>query len=260
MDILNISPQQLQIFILVLIRVSVVLFLFPIFESAVIPAVIKAGLSLVVALLLVPAVAVAPARFPPTVLETGMLLVSELFIGMLLGLTVRLFLAGVQFAGQIIGFQMGFSIINVFDPQSGGQVSIIDQVSYWMVLLIFLILNGHHVLILALSESFRILAPGALVLKRGLLTMLIGLSSQMFVLGIKMAAPAIAALLFTDAAFGLSAKFAPQMNILIAAFPLKIVVGLIFFGLALDIAAMLTRDWVAQLPLMLKTVMAWLGG
>ncbi len=260
MQILNISPQQLQVFILVLIRVSVVLFLFPIFESTVIPKTVKAGLSLVISLLLVPAVAVAPGLFPTSVPGFVMLVVSEVFIGLLLGLTVRLFLAGVQFGGQIIGFQMGFSIINVFNPQTGAQESIIDQVSYWVAVLIFLILNGHYVLILSLAESFRIVAPGVLVLKRGLLTMVIALSSQMFVLGIKMAAPAIAALLFTDAAFGLAAKFAPQMNILIAAFPLKIVVGLLFFGMALDIVAILTRQWLAQLPLLLKTVLVWLGG
>jgi flagellar biosynthetic protein FliR len=89
---------------------------------------------------------------------------------------------------------------------------------------------------------------------------MMGLMANMFVIAIKMGAPAIIALLFTSAAFGLAAKFVPQMNILIAAFPVKIAVGLTFFALSLFAIELLTRAFLEQLPGLLSSLLAWLGG
>jgi flagellar biosynthetic protein FliR len=259
MQLLNFSPEQFEVFVLVLIRVSVVLLLFPIFDSPLFPRMVKLALALALSLALFPVVAVDTAHFPRHPLGLLALGVSELFAGMVLGLTVRLFFAAVQLAGQMVGFQMGFSIINVLDPQTGGQVSIIDQIGLMVVMLLFLSLNGHHVLITALAESFRILAPGVLNLQKGCLSLMLASAGNMFALGIKIGAPAIVALLFTDAAFGICARFVPQMNILIAGFPIKIVVGLFFFGLTLQVVGLMTRLYLSYLPGQLRTLLTLMG-
>ncbi len=260
MEILTYSTQQFEVFLMVLIRISVVLYLFPVFSSSMIPPTVKAGLALVMTLALMPVVPVDPSRFPNSVPALGMMMVSELFIGMVLGLSVRIFLAAVELAGQTIGFQMGFSIINVLDPQTGGQVSIMGQIGNLVVIVIFLMLNGHHALIRGLVDSFSVVNIGTISLKKGFFDQMMGLMSHMFVLAIKMGAPAIVALLFTSAAFGITAKFVPQMNILIAAFPVKIAVGLAFFGLSLMGVELLTRAYLQQLPALLSSLLAWLGG
>ena len=174
------------------------------------------------ALVLFPAVPVDPARFPdPRFPQVWYADGSELFVGMVLGLTMRIFLATVELAGQMIGFQMGFSIINVLDPQTGSQVSIMGQIGNLVVLVIFLALNGHHALIMGLVESYRAVDIGRITLANGFLDQMITLMSDMFVIAIKMGAPAIVALLFTNAAFGITAKFAPPDEYLLAAFPVK---------------------------------------
>jgi flagellar biosynthetic protein FliR len=260
MEILTYSTEQFQTFLMVLIRISVVLYLFPVFSSSLIPAAVKAGLALAMALVLAPIVPVDTGRFPDSVPAVGMLMVSELFIGLVLGLSVRIFLVAVEFAGQVIGAQMGFAIINVLDPQTGTQMSIIGQIGNLVILVIFLMLNGHHALINGLVESFSRVDIGMISLQRGFYSQMMGLMSEMFVIAIKMGAPAIVALLFTSAAFGITAKFAPQMNILIAAFPVKIAVGLTFFGFSLFAVELLTRAYLETLPGLLSSLLIWLGG
>ena len=230
MELLSFNPEQFKIFFLILIRVSVVLFLFPIFGGNMLPILAKAGFALLLSFIFFPVIHLDPGLFPSRPLQFLILVASELIIGLCLGMTVRLFFAGVQLAGQMVGFQMGFAIINVMDPQTGRQVSIIDQIGYWVALLVFLSLNGHHTFISALGESFELVDVGVITLKRGFFPQMLTMASDLFLIAVKIGAPAIAALLFTSAAFGISAKFAPQMNILIAAFPVKIIVGLTFFG------------------------------
>ena len=260
MELLSFSPEQFKIFFLVLIRISVVFYLFPVFSGNMLPGLAKVGLALILSFIFFPIVNVDPEWFPGNLVDFMVLVVSELMIGLILGLTVRMFFAGVQLAGQMVGFQMGFAIINVMDPQTGSQVSIIDQIGYWVVLLIFLSLNGHHIFISALGESFQLVKIGTISLQSGFFQRMISISADMFVIAIKIGSPAIAALLFTSAAFGICAKFAPQMNILIAAFPVKIIVGLIFFGLCLEIIALMIQSFLGSFHALLISFLSWMGG
>ena len=153
MEILGYSQEHFKVFILILIRVSVVLFLFPIFGSRVFPPLAKAGLALIVTMTLLPIVNLNNFNFPENTISILLLIISELMIGLILGLFARLFFSAAQLAGHIISFQMGFGMINVLDPQTGAQVSILDQIAYWVVIIVFLLLNGHHILISSMADS-----------------------------------------------------------------------------------------------------------
>ncbi|MCP4118225.1 MAG: flagellar biosynthetic protein FliR [Desulfobacteraceae bacterium] len=261
MEILNlIQPGEFKLYMLVLARVSIVLFMLPIFSSTMFPAMLKTGLAMVIAMLLYSVVDIDPASLPGCPLATGLFLIGEAMIGLTLGLCVRLFFGAFQLAGQVIGFQMGFSMINVVDPQSGANVSIMEQLAYWVALLVFLLLNGHHIMLLALVDSFDLIQPGQFVFQRVMVDKMLFLGAQMFVLSIKIGAPAIAALLFTSVAFGLTAKFSPQMNVMIVAFPLKIVVGLVLFGLSLEIIKLITKGYIYEFKALLMKFMFWIGG
>ncbi|MBI9087727.1 MAG: flagellar biosynthetic protein FliR [Desulfobacterium sp.] len=261
MEILNlIQPDEFKVFLLVLARVSIVLFMLPIFGSTMFPVMVKAGLAMVISMLMYSVVNLDPALLPLTPLGTGLLLISEAMIGLTLGLCVRLFFGSFQLAGQVIGFQMGFSMINVVDPQSGANVSIMEQLSYWVALLVFLVLNGHHIMLLALVDSFDLIQPGQFVFQRVMVDKVLFIGAQMWILSIKIGAPAIAALLCTSVAFGLTAKFSPQMNVMIVAFPLKIVVGLVLFGLSLEIISIVTRAYLYEFKALLLQLMFWIGG
>ncbi len=260
MEILDFSAGEYKVFILILVRVSIFLFMFPVFSSPVVPAIAKIGLALLITFILYPVAGVRPEQFPNSSVGFGALVVGEFIVGMVLAYSVEIFFSAVQLAGQIVGFQMGFSMINVIDPQSGTDLSIISQIAYLVVILIFIMLNGHHTIIQALVESFRIINMGELSLHEKMHWKLIGMVTSLFALGIKMAAPAMAALFFTNAAFGICAKFVPQMNIMIVAFPVQIAVGLFTFGLTLQVVLIMTRNYMGTFKTTLALLMRWMGG
>ena len=261
MEILNIiDPVRFKTYMMVLMRISILLVMFPIFSSNVFPALVKTGLAMVLSLVLYTVVPVDLDRFPPDTVSTGLMIGAEALIGLILGLILRIFLGAIQLAGQIIGFQMGFAMINVVDPQTGANVSIMDQLGYWVAVVIFLVLNGHHVMISALADSFELVPVGYLMMPPAIMAKMMALMAHLFLLAIKIGAPVIAALMFVSAGFGLVAKFSPQMNVMIVAFPLKIVVGLFLFGLSLDIIAIIIRDFIPEFKKILLYLLYFMGG
>ena len=255
MDLLGLSPEQFKSFLLILVRISVVLFMFPVFGGMMVPKSVKAGLALMIAILLFPIVKPDPRLFPESLLDSAGLLLSELVLGFIIGLMVRLFFAAVQLGGQLVGFQMGFAIANVLDPETGTQGSILAQFGYWIALLLFLMLNGHHVLLQTLANSFSIIKVGSFGLGEGVFNRILEASGEMFSMAIKVGAPAIAALLLTSAAFGIVAKVVPQVNILIVAFPIKIAIGLFFFGVSLELLLYFMKHYVGEFDGMLTVMM-----
>ncbi len=261
MELLDlIDPIRFRTFMLVLARVSVFLFLFPIFSSSAFPNQLKIGLALVLALLFYTVVPVDPARFPRDIPTFGLMLGAEILVGFTLGLSLRIFFAGVQMAGELIGFQVGFSMINIMDPQSGENVSIMDQIGYWVCLIIFLVLNGHHIIIMSMIDSFELVPVGGFVMHAAIPPRVMDVAAGLFVDAVKISAPVIAVLTFVNTGFGLVAKFSPQTNVMIVAFPVKIVVGLIFFAMTLPIIAIVTRDYIEPCRKLFLALLFYMGG
>jgi flagellar biosynthetic protein FliR len=257
-EILPLSYDEFKTFFLILTRVSVILFLFPFFSSRVIPVLTKAGLALVITVILYPVTDMSPGAFPATAWGMARMVLSELIVGMILGLLVQMFFEGIRIMGQLVGFQTGFAITNILDPQSGMQVSILSNMAYLVAMVLFLLLNGHHILLGAMRESFQIIEVGSLNLNRQIFQRVMASSADMFVIAIKIGAPAIAALLFTKVAFGLITKLMPQMNIMIVAFPVQIVVGLLFFGVCLSVLLGSMEKYLGGLGPILTNTMSWL--
>ena len=261
MDILNvIDPIEFRTYMLVLLRVSIILFMFPVFSSNVFPNRLKTGFAMVVSLAFYSVVDVDLSRFPLSVIATGLLISAEALIGLTLGLCLRMFFGSVQLAGQVIGFQMGFAMINVVDPQTGANVSIMDQLGYWVCIVVFLILNGHHIMFIAIIDSFKLVPIGFFMMPEVMMAKILDLGARFFLLAIKIGAPVIASLVFVSVGFGLVAKFSPQMNVMIVAFPLKIIAGLLLFGFTLQIIVIVTKNYVAQFKELLMYFLFFAGG
>jgi flagellar biosynthesis protein FliR len=235
LPLLNWSLQQFQTLVIVLVRVASILFLMPLLGTRYVPLLVKVGLTLVISLIILPLVA---ADIQGTLFEPAgfvFYLIAELMIGLSLGLAVKLIFAGIQLAGEFMGYQMGLAMASLIDPQSGLNTTIVAEFNYLASLLLFLSLDGHHWFFKALVESFREIVPGGLQLKTGLYLYLLDLSGKMFVVAVKLAAPVTAIILFTQIALGLTAKLVPQINLLMASFPLTIGLGLLFWLLSLDL-------------------------
>jgi len=259
MDMLPISCSETKTFLLIVIRVGVILFILPFFNSRIIPSLVKAGMVLVVAIILFPVVDRETMKFPNTSWGLVQIILAEAVIGMILGLLVQILFEAVKIMGQLVGFQTGFAITNILDPQSGTQVSIFANMAYLVAMILFLMMNGHHILIAALKESFEIIQVGHCSLTGSMFHKVLDLSAHMFGIAIKIGAPAIAALLFTKVAFGLITKLMPQMNIMIVAFPVQIVVGLLFFGISLYGLLGIMEEYVGDLKALLRGTMTLLG-
>ncbi len=225
--------EQVQGFFWVFIRVGALVFMLPLFGATGIPSLWKAGFSFLLAIIIVPFVPMTQT-FPDT--DLGMLVgvFSEILLAFLLAIFTKLFMASVQLAGQFLGFQMGFNVASVMDPQTGGQSTVISQFLYMFMILLFFSINGHHLFIRALAESFQAVPPLSFRLSPSLMKVLVKVSGEMFLIAIKMAAPILVALFLSNLCLGIVARTVPQVNILMIGFPLNIALGLILLGVMLN--------------------------
>jgi len=224
--------QQVQGFFWIFVRVGALFFLLPFFGARNIPALWKAGLTLVTALILFPVVPPPPV-FPRTTIEIIMGIASEVLLGFVLAVGVKMLFAAVELAGQFMGFQMGFNMASAMDPETGGQSTVISQFLYLFTILIFFSVNGHHMFIRALAASFYKVPPDSFSLQAPVVGALVKVSSEMFVVALKMAAPIMVALFLSHLCLGIVARTVPQVNVLMIGLPLNIFLGLILFSLVL---------------------------
>ncbi|SKA73038.1 flagellar biosynthetic protein FliR [Desulfobaculum bizertense] len=231
MQIFGLNPEHILSFFLTLFRISLILFVLPFFGGKSIPNMVKFSLCLVLSWALWPHLSFSGILFPKNLWEIAIMIGGELVIGLTMRLVVDFLFAAVQMGGQIIGFQMGFSMINIADPLTGASEIITSHFLYMTTLLTFLALNGHLYLIRGLADSFALIPPGSLFLQPELATGMLKLAGNIFVMAIRIAAPVMAALFMVDLALALVGRAAPQMHVLILGFPIKIAVGFFFMGI-----------------------------
>ena len=228
MATLNIPLDLFYGVLLIFLRVAAIVFSAPVFDASSIPVVFKAALALAVSILLLPSLHIQANVADLSLVAFVIGVISEIAVGITIGLSVKLLFAGIQLAGQIAGYQMGFAVANVVDPASSAQIPIIGQIYNLTAMLLFLTVNAHHMFFSALVESYTIIPPLSVVIGPGVANMMMKLGAGMFVVAIKIGAPLIAVLLLTTVGFGIVARTVPQIHIFIVAMPLKILIGLLF--------------------------------
>jgi flagellar biosynthetic protein FliR len=242
------SAEHIEAFILVLLRVSAIIVTIPVISETAIPVQIKAALSLLISLIIFPLVLPKipqPANYQVLILMYRM--AGEVMIGVIIGYAAKFVFAGIQIAGEMIGFQMGLSIANVIDPLTSKQVSTIADLQYLIAMLVFLAVDAHHFFFSAIIQSYSILNPLTFHFSGQLMQAIFDFSSEMFVVAVKLGAPLMAVMLFTNVGLGIIARTVPQMNIFIVGFPLQISIGLIFLGLTAPLFVKMTQGLFAGL-------------
>ncbi|MCL1889357.1 MAG: flagellar biosynthetic protein FliR [Desulfovibrionaceae bacterium] len=260
MDIFNFDPASFLSFVLTFMRISLVLFLLPFFGGENIPTQVKAAICLVLTIAIWPHTSVQGGIFPADSIKILLLLLGELILGLGMGLMAQFVFAGAQLGGQVIGFQMGFSMITMMDPASNQQLVITSFLLQTVALSLFLLLDGHLLLIQALVNSFTLVEPGGLLIKEHTLQDMIRLSASMFVLALKIAGPILACLFMVELALALMARVAPQMHLMVLGFPIKIGVGFFFFSIMFSLLHLNIREFVGGLSPMLNNFMRSVNG
>jgi len=220
-------------FILAATRVASILFSAPFFGSNVIKPQIKFILSILVAFLIFPTIKTMPFGDLPT----GVLIVlmfKEILIGVCIGILSHFLFIGAQLGGQIAGVQIGFGIVNVMDPTSNTQLSILASFLNIGMLLIFLAVGGHYLLLGAIAESFRFIPLGAGDMHPLAFEYIVRLFSFTFLTAIKIMAPVMIILLMFSTVLGVIGKLVPQLNLMMVGFPVKIAIGLIIMASSMD--------------------------
>ncbi|WP_029894464.1 flagellar biosynthetic protein FliR [Desulfohalovibrio reitneri] len=260
MDIFHFDPQVMFSFMLTLMRISLVLFLLPFFGGKSVPSPVKAALLLVFTLAVFPQLGFAGRQMPADIWAIFLVLLGEVALGLIMGLLVRFLFASAQFAGGIMGFQMGFTMVNAVDPLTGQQEPVTSHFLYMVTLLTFLSMNGHLYLLSGLAKSFELVPPGGVVLESGIANQVIELSSEMFILAVKISAPVTVAVIMVDVALAIISRVAPQMHLLVFGFPLKIMVGFFFLALMFKYLSRFVGEFLAGLDTSFQVLLKLAGG
>lgn len=229
------TPREVILFALVLSRVAGIFSALPVFGGRRLPLRIRAITVLMITLSCFPVLAITPPAMPTDSFTLGLLILRELMVGITLAFITQIIFSAVEFSGQIIGLQMGFTLSSIIDPANGNQAQIMAVMQTLLATLMFLALNIHHLFIRTIVDSFRIIPLGSWHLNGEIISFLIRGTSEILVLGIRLAAPVMVALLLTSVTLGIMARAFPQMNIFMVSLPLNIGVGFIVLGLTLPI-------------------------
>ena len=231
--LLEVFLSQYQILILVLVRVSGLFIISPIFSRINMPITYKVGFSLMISLILMNVL-----EGPEIPMSDVLLMIEsikELIVGFFIGFISYLFFSVFFVVGQIIDVQIGFGIVSVLDPQSNVQIPITGNFYQIIGTLVFLVTNGHHILIEALVKSYEFIPIGQATFSFGMVDQFIIIVGKLFILGFKIGSPVLVTIILADVLLGILAKTMPQMNIFVVGMPLKIIVGLALIIVTLPI-------------------------
>lgn len=249
-------------FLLFVCRITAFFMVAPVFSFRGVPTAFKIGLALFVAFIAY--IATGSGQVIPL---DGMYVLSvlrETLVGLLLGFIAYLFFSVVQIAGSFVDLQMGFGVVNVMDPMTGAQSPILGNFKFFIAVLLFLAMDGHHYFLTALFDSYRWVPLQhelfSQIYEGSISEFLVESLQTVFVLAFKMAAPLIAALFLTDVALGILARTAPQFNVFVVGIPLKIVIGFIVFLIMMTGFLVLFQELFRTLLEAVRNMIGILGG
>jgi flagellar biosynthetic protein FliR len=211
-------PQYLTAAILVSVRLSGVMVFAPVFSSSAIAPRIKAGFVIAMTVLLAPVVATAPGA--RAVLD-GRALLGELSVGLVFGLSLMLLNEALTFAGTLLGLQFSFSLVNLLDPNSMIETAVLGQMLSWLGILVIIGSGLDRSLLAAVVRSFSAVPVGQAVIQAKTGLALAIMASGIFLAGLQLAAPVMAAALAVEVTIALVARLSPQLPSIVVSIPLK---------------------------------------
>lgn len=233
------APGAGDAIVLTGMRVTGLMLVAPSLSSTIVPHRVRAGLVVVLTMLLTP-VAFAAQRMPHL---TAQAVTSELLIGFAIGFGAAILIGAAEQAGDAMAVQMGLSGIAILDPMAAEPLPVVGSFLRLFAITLLLSLNLHAVMISTLGESLRAVTLGsAPELANGIAQML-KLGVPMFALGVRFAAPVVAVILIVNVSLAVLGRAAPQLNVLSVAFPMQIMAGLVALAAAVPAMAYFFGGW-----------------
>ena len=230
----NFDQNELLSFFAVLVRYSVMFSVLPFLGDRIVPMPVKVLFSVAVTTVLFPALVrtglVVPAQaevWGASAMGIARVVGLEALFGVLLGYTARLVFDAISFGSNLVGTFMGFSAATMFDPHHETQSQVVAEFYLALAMLIFLALDGHHLMLRASLESYRWVAVGQIDLGGNFGARILELTGMVIRHGLQLAAPIGIAMFAVHTVFGVVSRAMPQVNVLILSFSVTAVVGLI---------------------------------
>ena len=249
------SPDALfsivPLYVLVFFRIAGMMIYAPLFGSARIPRRIKVLMTAILAMSITASVP-PPQYMPSSMWELAIGIAGEMFFGLGLGMVASFTFIAVQWAGEMIGQQMGFNMAQVFDPQFGSQGSLVGDMMFMLALVIFLTIPrwaggpGHHALLRGLASSFKTLPLLSVNVNANLVDLLFGMLQSATILALQLAAPVLVTMLVVDLSLGLLGKTMPQFNIMSAGTSLRSIAGMLVLIVGIALTGTVIRDAITE--------------
>lgn len=234
---LGFSEAELIPFFASLTRVSALFLLLPIFGDNNVPQLVKVFLAFTINLVVFPIAAsqglVHATDLAKTDLGIVALTVKEGAVGLVLGFTAKLFFEGLTFAFGHMGNQMGFNMAAAYDHHNEVNVPVISQMIMIFATLLFLALDGHHIFLKALVQSYSAVPIGGFEFTRGVAAFVLETSTQVFWIAARLSAPMALMIFLINCAFGIVAKAVPQINVFVVSFTVNILAGFVVLSLSM---------------------------
>ncbi|PIS10056.1 MAG: flagellar biosynthetic protein FliR [Bdellovibrio sp. CG10_big_fil_rev_8_21_14_0_10_47_8] len=217
---------QIIAFALVFLRIMAFVVAWPVFGTSNFPVHVKVLLALVLAMI----------QFPVTTFENTQLIqindqiifmsVRELCLGLALGFLMRMYFFAVSIAGEIMSVTMGLGAAQLYNPAMGSQSNVLEQFEVMLATLFFLVMNGHHLFLGGLAESFHLVPVAAIGLKTEAFASITPMIQSIFLIGLKISAPVLVSIFLAQIAMGIIGRAVPQINVLVTSFPVTVLLGL----------------------------------
>ncbi|MNL02655.1 Flagellar biosynthetic protein FliR [compost metagenome] len=224
--LLRLPPHGLELFLLLLTRFSGIFLLAPIFGNAVVPARFRVGLAVLMAALIYPSAMNWPVPTMEGPLDVTFAMASELAIGVTLGFVANCAFFGIQMAGHMIALQMGLGMSMMFDPNTRTQTTELAVLFVLLATVTFLAMDGHHWLLLGVWKSFQAVPLGGFGLSGGIMEHVLLATTGIFDVALTLMLPVLGVLMLAELALAIMSRIMPQMNVFVAGFPVKIMLGL----------------------------------
>ncbi|WP_032121958.1 fused FliR family export protein/FlhB family type III secretion system protein [Clostridium amazonitimonense] len=244
---------------LVFIRLSSFFIITPVFFPNGTPNALKLFFALIVSYMLLPGI-----DYKESIVLINnnyaliLAIINEIMSGIVLGFITGMSFSAIRMAGNLMDMQIGLSMLSMFDPNTKSNSTLLERLMYWMSLLILFILDGHHMIIWSFLDSFKAVSLGKSLITQESSMQVIHSIIQYFWIGLKIALPIIMIIIITELTLGLVARTVPQLNIMILGLPIKIIVGLLTFALALPMLLKGVAGAIDHIPEIMKEMYKFL--
>lgn len=252
-------PPEIAGWMLVFVRLGALVAVAPVFSSPNLPIRLRVALAALGAVLIAPTVRV-PELSQAHLFTWVLLMLGEVSVGLLLGYLVRMIFFAVEFGASIISMEMGLNLSGVLNPFSHERSETIGLALFALASLLLLTMNLHHEILVGLQRSYSLVPAGAVSLSPGLFRDVVGRSSQIFHLGLLMAAPLLVVTLLVALILSVLGRAVPQMNVFGESFAIRTLAALAMMGITLNLLAQHISNGLRRLPEDMINVLRLLGG